>query len=114
MPEHLSRLDLYLFLEEVQVRDLARTRQWITAERKRIASARPVRPTVEGPQEQPDWVIEFTTGAREPVAVHVAGCTEAPTSARVIKREQAVAALVEHGVQPCPQCRPDTALGVLA
>ncbi|WP_306308384.1 DUF6233 domain-containing protein [Streptomyces sp. NL15-2K] len=44
--------------------------------------------------------------------VHVGDCWSTGKRSKVIERDKDLRALAE-GVKPCPQCRPDTALGVL-
>lgn len=104
-----SRLDLLRFLERVQVSDLARTRDWIAAEEKRLA-AEETRPP---PPPPPDWLIEHGIGAgRAPVRVHVGDCWDTRTRCKPADRDTVRRALTE-GVEACTHCRPDTALGVL-
>ncbi|MGW2523951.1 DUF6233 domain-containing protein [Streptomyces sp. NPDC001617] len=105
-----SRLALLRFLERVQERDLARTRRWIAdeerreAERHRGIQARP--PT-------PDWLIELGLNRdAPPTYVHVGNCWSTGRHSRGISRDQARRALAD-GVKACPQCQPDTALGML-
>ncbi|WP_308797951.1 DUF6233 domain-containing protein [Streptomyces sp. UH6] len=43
--------------------------------------------------------------------MHVGGCWDAGKRARSASRDATVRALTE-GLEPCPQCRPDTELGV--
>ncbi|MFF1416540.1 DUF6233 domain-containing protein [Streptomyces sp. NPDC058280] len=104
------RLEALRFLRRVQARDLARTDRWIAAEEGRAAEVAARRP----PPAPPEWLIERGIDThRSPVAVHAGDCRMTGTSTRPITREQAMEALVEHGIRPCPLCRPDTALGVL-
>nr|WSZ19534.1 DUF6233 domain-containing protein [Streptomyces canus] len=104
-----SRLALLRFLERVQERDLARTRRWIAQEEQREAerqhglAARP---------PAPDWLIERGLSQRNAVYVPVGGCWNAGSRSKGVERDQALRALAE-GVDACPQCRPDTALGIL-
>ncbi|WP_329597865.1 DUF6233 domain-containing protein [Streptomyces pseudovenezuelae] len=105
----LSRLALLRFLERVQERDLARTRRWIAQEEQRETeqqrglAARP---------PAPDWLIERGLSLRNAVYVHVGGCWNAGSRSKGVERDQALRALAQ-GVDACPQCRPDTALGIL-
>ncbi|WP_326673039.1 DUF6233 domain-containing protein [Streptomyces canus] len=46
------------------------------------------------------------------VYVHVGDCWNAGSRSKGVERDQALRALAE-GVTACPQCRPDTALGIL-
>ncbi|MGY1548266.1 DUF6233 domain-containing protein [Streptomyces sp. MN6] len=103
-----SRLALLRFLEEVQRRDLERTRRWIAAEEQRETERQrgmQARPPV------PDWLLERGLNAHsDPVYVHAGGCWNAGKRSAGVPREQALRALAE-GVQACPHCRPDTELG---
>jgi hypothetical protein len=105
----LSRLATLRFLERVQERDLARTRRWIAQEEQREAERRhrlAARPPA------PDWLIERGLSQHNAVYVHVGGCWNAGSRSKGVERDQALRALAE-GVGACPQCRPDTALGIL-
>ncbi|MFJ2675098.1 DUF6233 domain-containing protein [Streptomyces sp. NPDC087525] len=105
-----ARLEALRFLERVQERDLARTRRWIAEEEGHVAEIAARRP----PPPPPEWLVERGIDARRsPVAIHAGDCPMAGKMIRPITREQAVEALVEHGIRPCPMCRPDTSLGVL-
>jgi hypothetical protein len=103
------RLALLRFLERGQERDLARTRRWNAqeeqreAERERGLAARP---------SAPDWLIERGLSKRKAVDVHVGGCWNAGSRSKGVEPDQALHALAE-GVTARPQCRPDTALGIL-
>lgn len=105
----LPRLELLRFLERVQLTDLERTRRWIAAEerrqqeRQRAIDARP---------PAPDWLIEHGLNGRNSVYVHVGDCPTAGKRSKGATRDQALRALTD-GVDACPQCRPDTELGVL-
>ncbi|WP_327280787.1 MULTISPECIES: DUF6233 domain-containing protein [unclassified Streptomyces] len=103
-----SRLHLLRFLEKVQLQDLQRTRDWIAAEEQHAAALavrRPAPPT-------PDWLIERGIGVgRLPVRIHAGGCWDARKRCTDMRMDQARRALAE-GVQACPHCRPDTALGM--
>jgi hypothetical protein len=105
-----SRLALLRFLERVQQRDLERTRRWIEQEERR-ATADAGRRAHDSPPEA-QWLIEHGLGSRSPVYVHVGGCWSGGRRSRGVAREGALRALAD-GVQPCPQCRPDTELGLL-
>ncbi|MEU7068119.1 DUF6233 domain-containing protein [Streptomyces sp. NPDC046161] len=65
------------------------------------------------PAEPPAWLVEREIGAGRPSGrVHVGTCWDtgkrcAPATADQIRD------LLAQGVPACPQCRPDTALGVL-
>ncbi|WP_164540422.1 DUF6233 domain-containing protein [Streptomyces abyssomicinicus] len=105
-----SRLALLRFLERVQERDLERTRRWIAQEERREAVTRE-RPA-QGGRPAAQWLIEHGLSGRSPVYVHVGGCWSGGRRSHGVARDQALRALAE-GVQPCPQCRPDTELGLL-
>ncbi|MEU3556072.1 DUF6233 domain-containing protein [Streptomyces fragilis] len=105
-----SRLALLRFLERVQLRDLERTRRWIVQEEQRMAVVR--RRADRDGQPEAQWLVEHGLGGSSPVYVHVGGCWSGGRRSRAVAREQALRALAE-GVQPCPQCRPDTELGLL-
>lgn len=108
-PLPLDELAALRFLKRVQERDLARTKRWIAdaerreAERARGDQARP---------QAPDWLIEQGLNGRKPVYVHVGDCWSGKKRTNPITRDEARRALAEN-IDPCPQCRPDTALGVL-
>ncbi|MET8575615.1 DUF6233 domain-containing protein [Streptomyces sp. NPDC005012] len=104
-----SRLALLRFLERVQQRDLERTRRWIAQEEQRAEAVRDRR--ADGSPE-PEWLIEHGLTGRSPVYVHVGGCWSGGRRSRAVARDQARRALAD-GIQPCPQCRPDTELGLL-
>ncbi|MFJ9038028.1 DUF6233 domain-containing protein [Streptomyces sp. NPDC102406] len=108
-----TRLDLLRFARRVveqQARhQLAQIDRWISDEERRQveqenAAAR--RPPI------PDWVIERGLNARHSVYVHVGGCPTAGKRCKAATEGQARQALAA-GVDACPHCRPDTALGVL-
>ncbi|MFG2395187.1 DUF6233 domain-containing protein [Streptomyces lavendulae] len=106
---HPSRLDLLRFLEKVQVRDLQRTRDWITAE-ERLHAAEATRRPAPPP---PEWLLEHGIGTgRPPVRVHTGECWDTRTRCKPTSADAARRALTE-GVSACPHCRPDTALGIL-
>ncbi|MFI6530529.1 DUF6233 domain-containing protein [Streptomyces uncialis] len=99
----LRTLETWLELTLREVRQRIADEERREAERARGAAARsPV----------PDWVVEGGIGAGPPVYVHIGGCHMAGPRSRGVARDQAVRALVD-GVDACPQCRPDSALGVL-
>lgn len=97
------------FLERVQERDLARTRTWIAQEERR-EKERQHGEQVRAPE--PEWLIERGLQGRRTVYVHAGGCWNAGKRSRGVTREQAVRALTD-GIDPCPACRPDSALGIL-
>lgn len=89
--------------------ELGRAEQALTSAEEREAQAARRLP----PPEPPAWLIERSIGAGRPaVRVHVGGCWDAGKRSAALGVEQARRALAE-GVPACPQCRPDTALGVL-
>ncbi|MFH8792222.1 DUF6233 domain-containing protein [Streptomyces sp. NPDC017941] len=102
------RLAALRFLERVQERDLARTRKWIADEER--DGAEQARGRARRPPP-PDWLIEGTT-ERPPIYVHVGDCPTAGKHTRAVSGDEARRALAG-GVDACPHCRPDTALGVL-
>jgi hypothetical protein len=105
-----SRLALLRFLERVQERDLARTRQWIANEERREAEQRRGR---KARLPSPEWLIEAGLNPQgPPVFVHVGDCWMAGKRSRAVSREQARRALAD-GVTACRQCQPDAALGML-
>ncbi|MQY35417.1 hypothetical protein SRB17_33940 [Streptomyces sp. RB17] len=97
-------------VEHQAARQLALMDRWIADEERREAE-RQRRLTVR--QAAPDWLIERGLNGRTTVYVHVGGCTSAGGRAKGISRDEAVHALTEGDVDPCPLCRPDTALGIL-
>ncbi len=110
----LTRLDMLRFarrvVEHQAARQLALMDRWIADEERREA-ARQHRPAARRTAQE--WAIERGLNGRSAVYVHVGGCTGAGGRAKGVGREQAVRALTEGGVQPCPLCRPDTTLGIL-
>ncbi|GGQ48660.1 DUF6233 domain-containing protein [Streptomyces mutabilis] len=105
-----TRLTLLRFLERVQLRDLERTRRWITDEERREAERRR---GVEEKPAPPDWLLERgLNGHSPPVYVHAGDCWNAGKRSTGIDQEQARRALAD-GVKACPHCRPDSALRML-
>ncbi|MFD5910193.1 DUF6233 domain-containing protein [Streptomyces massasporeus] len=105
-----ERLEMLRFLQQVQERDLARTRRWIAdeerrqAERQRGIDARP---------PEPDWLIEQGLNRDSPpVQVHTGDCWNKGKRVKGISRDAALRALAE-GVKACGACRPDSELGFL-
>lgn len=88
---------------------LERIDQAIAATRQREAEAEQGRR--QRPPE-PDWLIEQGLTGRRPVYVHVGGCHMTGKRSHGATASQARQALAA-GVDACPHCRPDTALGVL-
>ncbi|MEU6460324.1 DUF6233 domain-containing protein [Streptomyces sp. NPDC046976] len=103
-PSHLREL---LFLEAVQMRDLARTRGWIEKEKQRQAAgshAERTRPSA------PVWLVDRGPHQQlPPIAVHVAGCWAASPRAQEVSRDSARQALSD-GAEACSACCPDTKL----
>ena len=98
------------FLERVQERDLARTRQWIADEEKREQERQR---GLERRPPAPDWLLEVGLNRDSPpVQVHVGGCWNAGKRTRGIDRGEAMRALAD-GVKACGACRPDSELGFL-
>ncbi|MFE5996745.1 DUF6233 domain-containing protein [Streptomyces sp. NPDC056454] len=106
--EEVSRLDLLRFLERVQERDLARTRNWITAEEQRLAEAAARRP----PPPPPDYVVQYGLG-RGPAMVHQGFCEPQGARVRAIPANEARRLLNADAGLACRLCRPDTELGLL-
>ncbi|MGW8782604.1 DUF6233 domain-containing protein [Streptomyces sp. NPDC055796] len=78
----------------------------IAEEREALAARRRPAP------EPPAWLIERGIGAgRHPVRVHAGDCWDARKRCTAMSMDQARRALAE-GVQACPHCRPDAALGM--
>jgi hypothetical protein len=106
----VSRLDLLRFLERVQERDLARTRQWIADEERKLAERQRGEQARPAP---PDWVLELGLNRDSaPVYVHEGSCWNAGKRSKGVDRTTALRALTE-GVPACPHCRPDSELGYL-
>ncbi|MEU3340448.1 DUF6233 domain-containing protein [Streptomyces sp. NPDC006668] len=104
-----SRLALLRFLERVQLRDLERTRRWISDEERREAERQR---GLEARPPAPEWLLERGLSKGNVVYVHAGDCWNAGKRSHGVSRQQALRALVD-GVKACPQCRPDTLLGVL-
>ncbi|MYR28615.1 MULTISPECIES: DUF6233 domain-containing protein [unclassified Streptomyces] len=107
-----SRLDLlrfaYRVVEQQARASLAQIAGWIAAEeqREREVAAREARRPAP-----PEWVAELSIGRdRRPILVHTGGCHMIGKRSRGIDRDAALRAL-DAGVEACPHCRPDTALG---
>lgn len=108
-PRGSSRLDLLRFLERVQVQDLQRTRDWIATEEQLLTAQAGRRPA----PPPPEWLIEHGIGTGRPaVRVHTGECWDTRTRCKPASADTARRALAE-GVSACPQCRPDTVLGIL-
>lgn len=112
-PPTASRLALLRFLERVQVRDLERTRRWIAQEERREAAERRRGARVRREElGRAEWLVERGLGGQAAVYVHAGGCWNSGKRSHAVSREEARRALTE-GVPACPQCRPDTELGLL-
>lgn len=112
-PTPPDRLQMLHFTRRViqkqATEQLAQIDRWIADEEQRQkeqANAAARRPP------EPDWLIEMGLTGRAAVYVHAGGCHMAGKRCRPINADQAREALRE-GVDACPHCRPDTALGVL-
>lgn len=105
-----ERLALLRFLQQVQERDLARTRRWIADEERREAERQR---GIEARPPDPDWLLELGLNRdAPPVQVHVGGCWNKGKRVRGISRDAALRALAD-GVKACGACRPDSELGFL-
>ncbi|GHH55714.1 DUF6233 domain-containing protein [Streptomyces candidus] len=105
LPPDVDRL---LVLERWHELTLVRIRRALAAAREREAAqqrAASVRPPA------PDWVVTTSPGARLPTDVHTGDCFAAPRG-RAVTVDEARRALTD-GLNACPACRPDTALGFL-
>lgn len=106
----VSRIELLRFLERVQVRDLARTREWIGQEEQRLVEIAARRP----PPPPPDWLIEVGIGqGHRLVAVHQGWCKMTGSRVKPVPVEEARRLIGENGSLACQLCRPDTVLGML-
>ncbi|MFJ3841963.1 DUF6233 domain-containing protein [Streptomyces sp. NPDC090054] len=93
----------------MQVKGLQRTRDWITAEEQREGAEARRRPAAP----PPEWLVEHGIGTGRPaVRVHSGDCWDTRSRCKPVDRKAARRTLAE-GVQACPHCRPDTALGLL-
>ncbi|MFB8244900.1 DUF6233 domain-containing protein [Streptomyces sp. NPDC055952] len=108
-----SRLELLRFARRVVVRQakaaLAQIDRWIAVEETREAERRQ---GLEARPPAPEWLLERGLSGHDPVYVHVGDCWNAGKRSRGLERDEARRALAD-GVKPCPQCRPDSALGFL-
>lgn len=102
-----SRLQLLQFLQRVQQQQLATTERWIEEARAREA-ARVARAPLPPP---PDWVLERGGKDRMPVYVHAGVCRTGLRTRQVIDAQEA-RRLITDGVRACPECRPDSELGI--
>ncbi|MFD6656875.1 DUF6233 domain-containing protein [Streptomyces parvus] len=96
-----SRLDLLLFLERVQEMDLARTRQWIKAEQRRLDEGAAI----------PEYVAQNGPG-RTMGMIHKGACRPIDDSVHPVSAADARRLLHAQVNLACQVCRPDTALGV--
>ncbi|WP_369214691.1 DUF6233 domain-containing protein [Streptomyces flavofungini] len=104
-----TRLEKLRIVEGFLRHQLDQVDRWIIQEEQRQAEQQ------RGEQARPpapDWMIEQGLDGRAAVYVHVGDCHMAGKRSRGVTREQARQALAA-GVDACPHCRPDTALGVL-
>lgn len=104
-------------MEQVQLEDLERTRQWIATMKRKAQEEQYAKERAEQPR--PEWVAQRGVGTGPPTIHTTLGDPEACWDAEVdyarvrpISREQALRALTEEGAQACIQCRPDTVLGL--
>ncbi|MEU9234486.1 DUF6233 domain-containing protein [Streptomyces subrutilus] len=89
--------------------ELGRAERALTAAEEAEALAAQRRP----PPEPPAWLVERGIGVgRPPARVHAGGCWDATKRCAPATAEQ-IRALLAQGIAACPQCRPDTILGVL-
>lgn len=98
-------------MREWQVYQLGRTDRTIAElEQQEAAAARTARTL-----PPPELEACIATGRRpaHPDAVHTSDCGMAGKRTRPMSRDQALRAITEDGIPPCPYCRPDTDLGVL-
>ncbi|WP_406281387.1 DUF6233 domain-containing protein [Streptomyces sp. NBC_00209] len=106
----VPRIELLRFQEQVQARDLARTREWIAQEERRLAEIAARRP----PPPPPEWLIEMGIGqGRQLVAVYQGGCKMTGSRVKPVPAEEARRLIGENGALACGICRPDTELGML-
>ncbi|MGW1885304.1 DUF6233 domain-containing protein [Streptomyces sp. NPDC001970] len=113
MSEKVSRLERLRSVREWLAWQLRRTDQTIAElERQEVVAARAARTL---PPPQPGWklAMQRTGGKATPDAVHTSDCSMAGKHTKPLTRAQALRALTEDGVAPCPYCRADTDLGVL-
>ncbi|WP_371793760.1 DUF6233 domain-containing protein [Streptomyces sp. NBC_01471] len=97
---------------------MARTREWIEIEERRVQEER--HRQERAAQPPPEWVAQNGVGSGPPTIHTTLGdsantCWDAEVDyarVRPITREQARRALTEEGAQACIQCRPDTVLGL--
>ncbi|MFB6807951.1 DUF6233 domain-containing protein [Streptomyces sp. NPDC056387] len=89
-------------------RELGRAERALNIAEEREALAARRRPL----PEPPAWLIERGIGVgRLPVRVHAGDCWDARKRCTGMTMDEARRALAE-GVQACPHCRPDAALGI--
>ncbi|WP_372352653.1 DUF6233 domain-containing protein [Streptomyces sp. KL116D] len=104
-----TRLDLLRFLERVQEQDLARTRKWIADEEQRHAAQ--ARTAAASKPPPPEWLIERVVHSDLVLSVHVGDCNMTGKNTTAATRDDAVRTLAE-GIEACPFCQPDVALGI--
>ncbi|MGW3330589.1 DUF6233 domain-containing protein [Streptomyces rubiginosohelvolus] len=96
-----SRLDMLLFLERVQEMDLARTRDWIKGEQRRLDQGAAI----------PDYVAQNGPG-RAMGMIHKGSCKPLDDSVHPVAADDARRLLHAEASFACQVCRPDTALGL--
>lgn len=100
----LRTLETWLALALDDVRRAIAHAERREQERQRGIEARP---------PAPDWLLEFGLNRdAPPVYVHTGECHMAGKRSKPATRNTAMRALTD-GVDACPHCRPDTALGIL-
>ncbi|MFJ9318236.1 DUF6233 domain-containing protein [Streptomyces globisporus] len=97
-----SRLDLLLFLERVQEMDLARTRDWIKAEQRRLDEGAAI----------PEYVAQSGPPGRTMGMIHKGSCKPLDSSVHAVAADDARRLLHAQASLACQVCRPDTALGI--
>lgn len=103
LPPDLDRLQTLEYWLQLQLRAVHARIEEV----KRYEASRP-KPI---PPPQPDWVLQpaGAAGDGRPLYVHEGHCPAA--TGKAITRRQATEALTS-GIEACPLCRPDTALGL--
>ncbi|MFJ1648039.1 DUF6233 domain-containing protein [Streptomyces sp. NPDC088258] len=111
LPPDLPRLRI---LETWHTVQLGRIRIAITAaEQQEAQQQRDAANRAARQPAAPAWFVGRGHDAqRSPVQVHEGGCRMGGKHTKAATREQALRLLAD-GVEPCPHCRPDTALGLL-
>ncbi|MFD5682172.1 DUF6233 domain-containing protein [Streptomyces bacillaris] len=105
------RLVQLRFLERVQERDLARTRDWIRRREQQLAKEEEEARRRQRPP--PAWIVETLLGREgRPDTVHQGGCIPMGFRARAIPEVEARRLLDGDHDLACQICRPDTELGL--